>query len=89
MTGTAPITHSEKLQLLEEYSAKPLTAYLSEREVAVVLGCSPRKLQKDRGQGTGIPYIKQGRAVRYRKSSVEKHMGAKTEFVCTREAAFA
>ena len=86
MSGSIPLTHSEKLELLATYKAKPETALLSEREVSTVLGCSLRKLQRDRMQGLSIPYLKVGRNVRYRKVTIEKYLNSGAELTCTREA---
>jgi predicted DNA-binding transcriptional regulator AlpA len=49
----------------------PLETLLDEAEVSKVIGRSVPTLQKDRVQGSGPPYIKFGRQVRYRPSDVQ------------------
>lgn len=43
---------------------------LRQREVAQMIGMSEAWLEQSRFRGTGIPYIKCGRSVRYRHSDV-------------------
>mgnify|MGYP000158358765 CR=1 FL=1 len=47
---------------------------ITAKEVASMLGCSIHKLQKDRRQGSEIPYLKVGRSVRYRLSDIEAYL---------------
>lgn len=44
--------------------------FLTERELAKRHGYTVRKLQKDRLQGGGIPFVKLGGAIRYRLADV-------------------
>lgn len=59
--------------------------HLNEQQLATRWGISPKKLQADRLKGTGIPFIKLGRAVRYRHADVmaweERHLHASTTTV--------
>lgn len=48
-----------------------LETLLDEAEVSKAIGRSVPTLQKDRVQGSGPPYIKFGRQVRYRPSDVQ------------------
>ncbi len=43
---------------------------LDERETASILGCAVSTLQKHRVSGGGIPFVKLGRLVRYRRADV-------------------
>jgi predicted DNA-binding transcriptional regulator AlpA len=45
---------------------------LTSAAVAQITGRSTSTLQKDRVAGTGIPYVKLGRLVRYRQADVER-----------------
>ena len=45
-------------------------ALLSEKQAAPILGLSVAWLQRKRWEGGGPPYIKYGRAVRYKKSEL-------------------
>ena len=47
---------------------------LGEEQAAQVTGKSVSTLQKDRVAGDGIPYVKLGRAVRYRLSDLKAHI---------------
>jgi len=54
---------------------KPL---LNEQILAELIDRSARSLQADRQRGTGIPYIKVGRSVRYDPTVVEQYLRAQT-----------
>jgi excisionase family DNA binding protein len=58
---------------------------LSARQLAELLGVSLRKLERDRQDGTGVPYIKFGRRVLYRGADVEAYLEAQ-RFTSTAEA---
>jgi predicted DNA-binding transcriptional regulator AlpA len=47
---------------------------LSDREVGKRIGRGRSTLQKDRGAGTGIPFVRVGRLVRYRPSDVDAYI---------------
>ena len=47
---------------------------LGEEQAAEVTGKSVSTLQKDRVSGGGIPYVKLGRAVRYRLSDIKAYI---------------
>jgi len=51
---------------------------LTEQQVALILGCTPAKLQKQRQQGRGLNYIRSGRHIRYRLSDIEEHLAENT-----------
>jgi hypothetical protein len=44
--------------------------YVNEKEVSRITGRAIQTLRNDRHRGHGIPYVKIGRAVRYRLSDV-------------------
>lgn len=48
--------------------------YLSEGQVAALVGCSQSKLRQDRCKGRGIPYVKFGRSVKYSSADVDMFM---------------
>jgi hypothetical protein len=60
-------TQSRSQALAEFYSA-PETALFGQRTIAHVRDCSTATLERDRWAGSGIPFIKIGRAVKYRKT---------------------
>ncbi len=47
---------------------------VSTPELARILGKSPRTIEKERLEGTGIPFVKLGRTVRYDLRDVEEHI---------------
>ena len=47
---------------------------LTQREAALVLRLSERTLERMRVAGTGVPFIKLNRSVRYRQSDVEDYI---------------
>ena len=49
-------------------------ALLSEKEVQEIYKLNARTLQRDRVLGKGIPYVKIGRRVRYKRSDIEKYI---------------
>jgi hypothetical protein len=48
--------------------------FYREKELAELLKCSTSRLQKDRYAGRGLPYLKWGGTVLYRKSDVQKYI---------------
>jgi predicted DNA-binding transcriptional regulator AlpA len=51
---------------------------LTTKEAAKHLKCSESYLAKERGKGTGPEFITLGRAIRYRRSSLEAYTAAQT-----------
>ena len=51
---------------------------LSEKEVAKIYKINVRTLQRERSLGTGMPYVKLGKRVRYKRSDVEKYIDQHT-----------
>lgn len=45
---------------------------LSVHEAAVIRGCSPDRLKKERLAGVGMAYVKDGASIRYMRRDVEK-----------------
>ncbi len=66
-----------RAEALAEFYAAPDDALFSQVSVAHIRDCSKFTLERDRWSGGGIPFVKIGRAVRYRKADVlawlEKH----------------
>lgn len=60
------------LDLLNEFDSAPESALFSQQTIAAVLSCSTQLLERNRWAGTGIPYLKIGRKVLYRKSEVQE-----------------
>ncbi len=57
-------------QFTQIFLKLPVDALTDQQQVAAYLGCSTAKLERDRWTGVGIPFLKVGRLVRYRKADV-------------------
>ena len=51
---------------------------LSEKEVENNYKINARTLQRERSMGIGMPYVKLGKRVRYKRSDVEKYIDQHT-----------
>jgi len=78
-----PAKPAEPTALMALFDAAPAEALLPQEIVAAVLGVPPQTLEKARciGLKEFPPFVKLGVRVRYRKSSVVKHL-AKLEERC-------
>lgn len=56
--------------LLRSFYAAPDDALFSQAVIAAVRDCSEATLERDRWAGGGIPFVKIGRMVKYRKSDM-------------------
>ena len=63
-------SHSSRIDLLKEYELAPDWTLFSQETVAAIRDCSLATLERDRWVGTGVPFVKLGRLVRYRKSDI-------------------
>jgi excisionase family DNA binding protein len=52
------------------FNAAPDEALFDQKTVAALRGCSEATLERDRWAGGGIPFVRIGRSVRYRKRDV-------------------
>ena len=52
----------------------PALVLLDQDRLAKLLGCSARTLERQRLEGTGIPFTRVGRLVRYRLVDVLRHL---------------
>lgn len=63
-------SHTSRIDLIQEYELAPDWALFAQETVAAIRDCSLATLERDRWIGIGIPFIKMGRLVRYRKCDV-------------------
>jgi len=63
-----------------------LDPLLSEADVARITGRARSTLQKDRVAGSGIPFVRIGRLVRYRPTDVAAYLTELPKFRSTSEA---
>ena len=59
-----------RLQLINEFESAPDSTLFNQTTLAAILNCSTQLLERNRWAGEGVPYIKMGRKVLYRKSEV-------------------
>lgn len=59
-----------RLQLINEFEFAPDSMLFSQKTLAAVLDCSTQLLERNRWAGEGVPFLKIGRKVLYRKSDV-------------------
>lgn len=59
-----------RIELAAEFDAAPVSTMFDQIVVAAVLDCTTYTMERQRFNGNGIPFIKIGRSVRYRKSDV-------------------
>ena len=65
------IQNVSRLDLLNEFDSAPESALFNQQTIAAVLSCSTQLLERNRWEGRGVPYLKIGRKVLYRKSDVQ------------------
>lgn len=63
-----------RLELLHEFESAPYSTLFSQITLCAVLNFSPAKAERDRWAGTGVPFIKIGHSVRYRKSDIVEYL---------------
>ncbi len=68
--ATGETTMKDRQEHTELFYSAPDSALFDQVTIAHIRGCSPHLLERDRWEGKNIPFIKIGRAVRYRKSDV-------------------
>lgn len=72
-----------RLDLITEYEQAPDSALFSQETVAAIRDCSLATIERDRWIGIGIPFLKMGRLVRYRKSDIRTWLDMHTSFQST------
>jgi hypothetical protein len=63
-------TIKSRMDLIREYESAPDWVLFSQETVAAIRDCSFATLERDRWLGGGVPYVKVGGSVRYRKSDI-------------------
>ena len=61
---------SSRLQLINEFESAPDSTLFNQNTLAAILNCSTQLLERHRWAGQGVPYIKMGRKVLYRKREI-------------------
>ncbi|QDP73061.1 helix-turn-helix domain-containing protein [Legionella israelensis] len=65
-----PAQKPSRLNLLNEFESAPKSALFNQQTITAVLSCSTQLLERNHWAGGGVPYLKIGRKVLYRKSDV-------------------
>ncbi|CAM2896210.1 Uncharacterised protein [Legionella pneumophila] len=63
-----------RLQLINQFESAPESTLFNQNTLAAVLDCSVQLLERNRWAGQGVPYLKIGRTVRYRKSDILNYL---------------
>lgn len=72
------------------HAKSPQYELLTEKEAAVFLRSSVSKLQKDRIKGMGVPFIKNGKSIRYRLTDLIAYIERNTfQSTCAASMKFA
>ncbi len=66
---------NQEIQLVSDV---PRRLLLSPRETSVMIGRAEQTLANERFEGRGLPYVKWGRAVKYRLSDILVEIEART-----------
>ena len=69
-SGEPKSTTRTRVDLLAEFDGAPDWALFNQKSVAAIRNCSEALLERDRWAGGGIPFVRDGRSVRYRKADV-------------------
>ncbi len=64
------LSNHDRATLLREFDAATPDALFDQRTPAAIRDCSLETIERDRWAGRGIPFLKIGRTVRYKKSSI-------------------
>lgn len=79
-------SQTSRLDLIQEYEQSPDWAFFNQQTVAAIRGCSLATMERDRWAGIGVPFVKMGRLVRYRKSEIrawlENHQSVQSTSYC-------
>lgn len=63
-----------RIQLINEFESAPESTLFNQNTLAAVLDCSVQLLERNRWAGQGVPYLKIGRTVRYRKLDILNYL---------------
>lgn len=81
------VAEKSKAALVSEFFSAPVDALFTRQYIAAVACCSEAKLERDSWRGTGLPFVKFGRQVLYRKADVLSHFEANKRATAEQRAA--
>jgi len=77
---------STRIDLINEFEIAPDATLFDQKTLAAVLDCSTQLLERNRWAGQGVPYIKIGRTVRYRKLDILQYLQQQKVYYTNNEA---
>lgn len=83
MRSKSTTPKKSRIQLLQEFEAAPENALFRQETPCALLDCSNATMERDRWVGGGIPYIKIGRSVRYRKGDILAYLAQSNSKIST------
>src|SRR5271170_679373 len=75
-----------RLELIKEYQLATEETLFSQVTVAALRYCSLATIERDRWAGIGVPFVKMGRLVRYRKLDIRDWLQSHQPFQSTTQA---
>ena len=75
-----------RLQLINEFESASDSTLFNQNTLAAVLDCSVQLLERNRWAGQGVPYMKIGRTVRYRKVDILNYLQQQCTYNVLKEA---
>ena len=75
-----------RIQLINDFESAPESTLFDQKTLAAILDCSTQLLERNRWAGQGVPYLKIGRTVRYRKHDIINFLRQQKVYHSTSEA---
>jgi hypothetical protein len=72
-----------RLELISEFYGAPPEALFPQETLCAVLGCSSALAERNRWAGSGVPFIKLNRSVRYKKADILQWIDQQKTFTST------
>ena len=68
------MNRKNRLDLIHEFELASELTLFDQETPAALFDCSSAKMERSRWDGTGIPFVKIGRSVRYRKIDILNYL---------------
>lgn len=79
-------SEKNRLDLIHEFDIASETTLFPQEIVCAIRACSKATVERDRWAGTGVPFLKVGRSVRYRKADILTWLEHHKTYCSTTEA---
>jgi len=63
-----------RTEILKEFYASPVESLFNQETLCAVMDCSKALAERNRWAGLGVPFLKIGSSVRYRKSDILSYL---------------